>query len=70
MSEITSELVSAIARVWHRFRLSEPESRSLAEMLRPMDDAGEAASESLAFDAVPADYELALEALAEPEDGA
>ena len=71
MSHITAEFVAALARVWHR---SDPEqqkvdSETLAQMLAPMDDAGEALSGNVAFDMEPSDYLTGLAAMADDGNG-
>ena len=68
MSEISAEFVRLVATVWHRFEPREQSMEELAAMLAPMDDAGEACSRHLTFDMEPADFLLAQDALADPED--
>jgi len=41
MSRITADFVAALARVWHRFEPPGQDMETLADMLAPMDDAGE-----------------------------
>lgn len=65
MGGITGDFVAMLARVWHRFALPADEAESLAEMLTPMDEAGEAAAEDIAFDMEPSDYIGALDDLAD-----
>jgi hypothetical protein len=65
MSRITAEFVAALARVWHRFEPPGQDMETLAEMLAPMDDAGEDMSHAVHFDMEPSDYLAGLEALAE-----
>ena len=62
MSRITGAFATAIARVWHRFEPPGQDMEALAEMLAPMDDAGEARSAKLHFDMEPSDFALGLEA--------
>ena len=64
MSGITGEFVSLIATIWHRFSLSKAESELLADMLAPMDEAGEDLSGQLEFDMEPSDFMFTLEQLA------
>jgi hypothetical protein len=64
MSSITSDFVAKLAEVWHRFTLPEMDRQTLADMLTPMDDAGEAVAKHLKFDMEPTDYLDALEDLA------
>ena len=68
MSRITGEFVAAVARVWHRFEPAGQDMDALAEMLAPMDDAGEALAEEVEFDMEPADYLLALQKLADTKE--
>ena len=64
MSSITGGFVAKLAEVWHRLTLPEADRQTLADMLSPMDDAGEAVARHLEFDMEPADYDDALEDLA------
>ena len=63
MSGITGEFVAKLAQIWHRFALPADDAESLAAMLVPMDTAGEAAADDVAFDMEPADFATALEDL-------
>ena len=65
MGEINTAFVTLIATVWHRFTPSNEEASTLADMLIPMDLAGEEVSESFEFDDEPSDFNLALEELAD-----
>ena len=60
MSAINGKFVAILARVWHRF--------TLANMLAPMDDAGEAVADDIQFDMEPSDFNAALEELAISKD--
>jgi hypothetical protein len=62
MSEIDGKFVRSVAQLWHRFDPQGQDMELLAEMLRPMDDAGEAVAERLTFDMEPADFLTALDA--------
>jgi len=64
MASITGEFVAKLAAVWHRFTLPEDDRETLAEMLAPMDAAGERVAKHLEFDMEPADFEAAMEDLA------
>lgn len=64
MSRITADVVTSLAYVWHRFEPVGQDMNALAQMLAPMDDAGEALSENVAFDMEPADYLSGLQAMA------
>jgi hypothetical protein len=64
MSRITGKFVTRLADVWHRFELQDQDAESLAEMLAPMDDAGEVMAESIDFDMEPSDYLAGLESMA------
>ena len=64
MSRITTDFVAALARVWHRFDPPGQDMETLAQMLAPMDDAGEDMSHAVDFDMEPSDYLVGLEALA------
>ena len=55
MSHITTDFVAALARVWHRFDPPGQDMETLAEMLAPMDDAGEDMSHAMDFDMEPSD---------------
>ena len=68
MSEISADFLRLVAKVWHRFEPREQSMEELAAMLAPMDDAGETCSRNVEFDMEPADFLLAQDALAEPED--
>lgn len=68
MSEIDADFVAAIARIWHRFEPADQDLTALAEMLAPMDDAGESLSTKVGFDMEPADYLTGLEAMAKGPD--
>jgi len=61
MSKITGTFVLSLAKVWHRFEPADQDMEALAEMLAPMDDAGETFSRDIGFDMEPSDYELALD---------
>ena len=52
MGEINTAFVKLIATVWHRFTPSNEEASTLADMLIPMDLAGEEVSENFEFDDV------------------
>jgi len=65
MSRITADFFAALARVWHRFEPPGQDMETLADMLAPMDDAGEDMSHAVDFDMEPSDYVAGLEALAE-----
>ena len=65
MGEISSTFVRLIANVWHRFTPSNEEASTLANMLIPMDLAGEEVSEDFEFDDEPSDFNSALEELAD-----
>ena len=64
MSRISGEFVAALAEVWHRFEPEAADAQSLAEMLAPMDDAGETMAANVEFDMEPSDYLTGLEAMA------
>ncbi len=66
MSAITAELVAMLARVWHRTEVDRRRAEGIAEMLRPMDDAAEAAAGMLAFEDEPSGFETVLDDLAPP----
>ena len=68
MSGITDEFVAMLARVWHRFTPQTDDAETLANMLTPMDDAGEAVADDIQFDMEPSDFVAALEELATPQD--
>ena len=68
MSNISSEFVTMMARIWHRFSLPQNDAGLLAEMLAPMETAGEEAAVNLQFDMEPSDFDRALEELAPPVD--
>ena len=65
MGVINTAFVKLIATVWHRFTPSNEEASTLADMLIPMDRAGEEVSESFEFDDEPSDFNSALEELAD-----
>ena len=69
MSEINNSFVKLICRVWHRFTPSNNDASTLADMLRPMDIAGEEAAENIEFDDEPSDFNIALDELAEKKAG-
>ena len=60
MSDIDADLVRALARVWHRFEPAGQDLEELANMLAPMDDAGEALAGKVGFDMEPADFLLGM----------
>ncbi len=66
MSEITAELVAMLARVWHRTEVDRRRAEGIAAMLRPMDDAAEAASGMLEFEDEPSAFETVLDEMAPP----
>ena len=68
MSAIKGDFVKLIASVWHRFLPEQQEAEILANMLAPMDDAGEEVSENIEFDYEPSDFYLALEELANTKE--
>ncbi|MBH67361.1 MAG: hypothetical protein CMM58_03320 [Rhodospirillaceae bacterium] len=68
MSAIKGDFVKLIASVWHRFVIAQQEAETLADMLVPMDDAGEEVAEYIEFDYEPSDFYLTLEELAEVEE--
>ncbi len=68
MSRITGKFVTDLASIWHRFDLADQDAQSLAEMLAPMDDAGEVMSHSIEFDMEPSDYLAGLEATSDGGD--
>ncbi|MBI08586.1 MAG: hypothetical protein CMM55_03600 [Rhodospirillaceae bacterium] len=68
MSNISGEFVTMMARIWHRFSLPQGDAALLAEMLAPMETAGEEVAENLQFDMEPSDFDRALEELAPPID--
>ena len=65
MGEINTAFVKPIATVWHRFTPSNEEASTLADMLIPMDLAGEEVSENFEFDDEPSNFNSALEELAD-----
>lgn len=65
MGEINTAFVKLIATVWHRFTPPNEEASTLADMLIPMDLAGEEVSENFEFDDEPSNFNLALEELAD-----
>jgi hypothetical protein len=64
MSRISAEFIAALAHVWHRFDPPGQDMEALAQMLAPMDDAGEDMSQAVDFDMEPSDYLVGLEAIA------
>jgi len=68
MSEITGDFVAMLARVWHSFTVPAEDAGTLANMLAPMDDAGEFVAQDLQFDMEPSDFDTALEELAAPRE--
>ncbi len=64
MNGLSGEFVARLAAVWHRFTVPEADRATLAEMLAPMDAAGESVAAHLAFDMEPSDFETALADLA------
>ena len=68
MSRITDQFVATLAHVWHRFDPPQADTTTLADMLAPMDDAGEALADDVEFDMEPSDFILGLEATAASED--
>ena len=69
MSEINDSFVKLISSVWHRFTPSNSDASILADMLKPMDIAGEEIAENIEFDDEPSDFNTALEELAEKTGG-
>jgi hypothetical protein len=69
VSEINDSFVKLISRVWHRFTPSNNDALTLADMLKPMDIAGEEIAENIEFDDEPSDFNTALEELAEKTGG-
>ena len=69
MSKIDAEFVRELARRWHRVELDDGASAVLAEMLAPMDDAGERQAERVGFDMEPASFGAALDELAVTKKG-
>jgi hypothetical protein len=69
MSEINDSFVKLISSVWHRFIPSNSDASTLADMLKPMDIAGEEVAENIEFDDEPSDFNAALEELAEKTGG-
>ena len=65
MGEINTAFVKLIATVCHRFTPSNEEASTLADMLIPMDLAGEEVSENFDFDDEPSNFNSALEELAD-----
>ena len=65
MGEINTAFVKLLATVWHRITPSNEEASTLADMLIPMDLAGEEVSENFEFDDEPSDFNSALEELAD-----
>ncbi len=68
MSDINGEFVAKLAQIWHRFTLPAGDEDTLAGLLVPMDDAGEAVAEDIPFDGEPSDFDMALDELAAPRD--
>ena len=69
MGEITGDFVARLASVWHRLILPEGDEETLAEMLVPMDAAGERVAPRVGFDMEPSDFEATLSDLARRRDG-
>lgn len=63
MSKIDDDFVRRVANTWHRFEPGDDASAGLAEMLQPMDEAGESVSRLMHFDREPSDFLRGLEAL-------
>lgn len=68
MSRITGDFATALAWVWHRFEPHGQDMDALAEMLAPMDDAGESLADDIAFDLEPSDYHVGLEEMSSSGD--
>ena len=68
MSRITGDFAAMLARVWHRITLPADEADTLASMLAPMDDAGEAVAADIEFDMEPSDFDAAMDELAASKD--
>lgn len=68
MGGITGEFVARLAAVWHRFTVPEGDQETLAEMLIPMDAAGERVASQVEFDMEPSDFEVTLSSLAPERD--
>jgi hypothetical protein len=66
MRRLTGPFVAALARVWHRFDAPEQDVEMLAQMLAPMDEAGERLAQRMRFDMEPADFLHGLDAESEP----
>lgn len=64
MSAINGGFVAKLAEIWHRFTLPEAERQTLADMLAPMDDAGESVARHLEFDMEPSEFNRVLQDLA------
>ena len=64
MGGITGDFVGRLAAVWHRFTLPKSDGESLAEMLAPMDAAGERVASQVDFEREPSDFEGSLSLLA------
>ena len=68
MSRITGDFAAMLARVWHRMTLQPDDADTLAKMLAPMDEAGEAVATEVQFDMEPSDFDAAVDELAPSED--
>lgn len=64
MSKLDGEFVRQVASTWHRFEPPERDLEVLAEMLRPMDEAGERLSARVGFDMEPGDFLAGQQAMA------
>ena len=64
MRSITGDFVAKLATICHRLTLPEEDCEMLADMLLPMDEAGERVAKHLEFDMEPADFDAAMEDLA------
>ena len=60
MPDLDHEFVARLARTWHRFEPQGQDLDKLADMLRPMDEAGERLSARVDFDDEPSDYHLGM----------
>ena len=63
MRSITGDFVAKLATIC-RLTLPEEDRETLADMLVPMDEAGERVAKHLEFDMEPADFDAAMEDLA------
>ena len=68
MGEITGDFVARLASVWHRLIIPKGDEETLAEMLAPMDAAGERVARRVGFDMEPSDFEATLSDLARRRD--